>query len=149
VYAHLDQLRVAADGVERRAQLVAHGREEVGLRAVRRLRLLARAHGRAVERGVVDGERGARRQLLRERELRVAVAPPRLGGHEAHRAEHVAARDERHGERRGEADLAQDAQVLLVLRGGHEQRVRDVGEQDRLPRPHHLVRAGPRLGIAG
>ena len=34
-HAHLDELRVAADGVQRRPQLVAHRREEVALRAVR------------------------------------------------------------------------------------------------------------------
>ena len=41
--AQLHQLRVAADRVQRRAQLVAHHREELALRAVRRLRLRARA----------------------------------------------------------------------------------------------------------
>src|ERR1051326_122315 len=33
---HVDQLRVAADRVQRRAQLVAHRREELGFRATRR-----------------------------------------------------------------------------------------------------------------
>ena len=38
----LEELGEAEDGVERRAQLVAHAREEFALRAVRRLGLLAR-----------------------------------------------------------------------------------------------------------
>ena len=45
VHAHLHQLRVAADGVERRAQLVRHHGEELALRAVRGLRLTARGMG--------------------------------------------------------------------------------------------------------
>ena len=73
---------------------------EAADRAGGRLRLLARGLLGAVETRVLDGDRRAARELLRELELLGAVAPAGLRLDEADRAERRVADDERDDDRR-------------------------------------------------
>jgi hypothetical protein len=114
---------VPADGVERRAQLVAHRAQELALRSVARLRAAPRLLGlgarplrqrlrgrrRRVEPRVLERERGAARDLLGEPEVRLARSGARVGGEEPLAPRARAARHERHGDVGGEPTARQGA----------------------------------------
>src|SRR5439155_22000179 len=102
---------------------------------VRRLRLRACLLLRAVEARVVDGHRHASPELLREGEVLVVVAAPALTPDERERAEHPAARAQRHDQRGAEPDLARPPDVLVVAARPLEQLLRDLRVQLGLPGP--------------
>ncbi len=87
VEPQLHQLRVAGDGGQRGAQLVAHHGQELALGAVRRLGGRARRLGRVVEGGAGEGGRGLLRDGQQQR--------PLVGGEGARppRAQHERADD--------------------------------------------------------
>ena len=73
VQAHLEDLRVPRDRVERRAQLVAHHREELALRTIGAFGGDASRQLGAMQAGIVHRERRAARELHRERQVRILV----------------------------------------------------------------------------
>ena len=126
--APAQRLRPAEDRVQRRAQLVRdHGQElvlgaagQLGL-AAQPLLLGARGLGLLQRDGVLDRHRRVVGELLREGLVVLAVAAPRLGVDEGHRPQGARAAAQRRHQRRLEAQLADDAQVLGVARAGLEQ----------------------------
>ena len=140
-HAHLEQLRVAADGVERRAQLVAHHREELALGAVGRFRLAARG-ALALEELVALHEMVAHVVLASARAER--GAQHRHDGRDADGT--LEQRDV--GVRRELLERARDGARQLALAGEHDDRhvgprrlVLEHGEQHR--------RAGVRKRLLG
>jgi hypothetical protein len=112
-----EQLGVADDPRERRAQLVRHRREEVGLRAVGILRV-------EVELRVVEGERRALREVLGDGDVRRVVSPVRRRCHQGRqRAEDVPARDERHGQR---GPRSEGLERCPLIRGAAQEPYQDV-----------------------
>src|SRR5690348_17690460 len=89
-YAHGEELGIARDGIEWRAQLVTHRRKELALRHIRRFGSLLRRQRLLVLAGAVDGEGGATRKLHREREIVGTIASPRFRAHEREGAEGAA-----------------------------------------------------------
>ena len=79
-HPRLQHPRVAEDGVERRPQLVRQRRQKLVLETVGRLRFFVRAR-------VVDGQRRAKRHVLRESKVVVAVGAARFGSGQGQRAE--------------------------------------------------------------
>jgi hypothetical protein len=136
----LQQLGVAADGVERGPQLVAHGREELALRPVRGLRLGPRRLGRRA-RGVLRLEeprplqrlRGLPGERLQERDLVGEGARRREA--QAERADHAPGGvDDGHGAQRLRAVVAAEiGDGGRVRRDGVER-----GQHDRAPRARRL-----------
>ena len=72
-------------------------------------------------RGRVEGEGHPVAHLLQEREVRVAVAAPRLGVDQRHRPDDAVASGQRCDDRAGEPQAPQDRQVLLADGGGLDQ----------------------------
>ena len=72
--------------------------------------------------GVVEREPGAAADLLGQFELARRVLAPRLGPDERHRAQRAAAGGERDDHHRVHLQLAHELDLLLVERGGLEQR---------------------------
>ena len=102
----------------------------------------------SVEAGVVDGHRGAASELERAREIGLRVPAAGLGRDEGDRADRPAARNQRHGHRRAEAELADRLeQVRLVRERLDEHLVGDLGIELRLLRPDHVRHALRRVGI--
>ena len=98
----------------------------------------------AVEAGVVDGDRGAPRELLGEREVALVVAALDRG--EGERAADLAARDERHDDGRAIAERSHHRQVLGI-RDRHQHVVGHVADENRASRPQDLrARVSP-LGV--
>ncbi len=88
LHAELDQVDVADDRVQRRAQLVRHGREELRLRAVRRFRLDAR-HALAFEVGLALLVQPPLGQITRD-----LAESDQLPGFVAHRRDHDVRREQ-------------------------------------------------------
>jgi hypothetical protein len=128
---HRHQLHVAADGVQRRAQLVAHGGEEVRLGAVRVLRLRARGLG-VDPRGV---GRGALPLALVEKALHLAPGD--------HLLRHVGAVGDDPGARPARLDEREVREVqepfLRRGAGGAGELHRDLAADEGLARPQHAV----------
>ena len=94
---------------------------------------LARLHGLAVQARVVHRHGRAAGQVLGHHHVDVAEAPVVLGGDEGHGAQHVSPRHHRHDDVRADPQLAQQLQVLLVVRRGHQRRVGHVEHHLRPP----------------
>ena len=69
VHAHLHELAVSENRVERRAQLVTHDGQELTLRATRSLGIAPRCLALAIEPRIVHGNGGALRHLPGERHI--------------------------------------------------------------------------------
>ena len=108
---------------------------------------LALLGGLLVEAGVVDGERGPAAELLGDGQVGGAVAAAGLGLDEGDGAERPGVRRERHDQGRGEAEAAQQLEVLRVARGRLEHRVADLLVQLRLARADHVRHAGDGVGV--
>ena len=87
------------------------------------------------EAAVVDGDRGAPRELLGEREVALVVAALDRG--EGERAADLAARDERHDDGRAIAERSHHRQVLGI-RDRHQHVVGHVADENRASRPQDL-----------
>ena len=87
------------DGVHRRSDLVAHGREEDALRGVGVVGDLACVLGLGEETGIVERDRGQLRQALQQVDLR-GRERPRVGGvaGDPERADRRLARPQRNGD---------------------------------------------------
>lgn len=153
--AEVEELRVAADGVERSAELMAHDGQEVRLRAVGRDRLVARGHrlgcgrlghpprldGLRMEPGIVHGDRGAARQVLGQHEVDVAEAMARLGRDEGDRPQHVSARHHGDDDVGADSERTEEPEVLRVDRHRLHRVVRDLGDELGAAGPDHARRA--------
>ena len=100
-----------------------------------------------VEQRVVDGDRRLDGEVLGGLEVGLGVTAARLRGDEADGAEHALLGGERHGHRRGEAELAQQPQVALGPRRPHQHLVGDDAYQLRLPGAQHHRDAVVGVGI--
>ena len=135
---------VAENRVQGRPQFMGQGAEELVLEPVGFVGLFVDAR-------VFDGERRAGRHVLREAEIGGRILTARFGEDEGERAERPAAGEQRHADVRRQPDLAEEAEVVVVARGGDDQRVRDVGHHRRLARPDDLpyaARGVSRFGVA-
>ena len=113
----------------------------------RLLRLPAGRLRLAEEPGVVDGDRRPPRQLLRQPEVRLAVAPGVAPLHEAERRQRAPARDQRDADVRAQSQRAGDPQVLLVHRRPGQHLVRDLRHQLRLAGAEHVRHPEGRVGV--
>ena len=113
-HAGAEQLGVAEDGGERRAQLMTHDREEIGFGAIGFLRFL-------VETRVGDGESRAGRERFGEFEIVVVVPPLALRQDEGEHAQSFAANLQGHDHGRAQLQPAQQLEVLGIARGLPEQ----------------------------
>jgi hypothetical protein len=102
-------------------QLRERGREQRALQGRRRGVLAGE------QAGVVERDPRPPADLLGELELTRGVLAAGLGPDERHRAERAAARGERHDHHRVHLQLADELDLLLVERGGLEQRAVDDG----------------------
>ena len=101
---------------------------------VRRLHLRVQAR-------VLDAERDPRRDVRREGQVVLAVAPAGLAGSERERADRAAAGDERGDEVRARLEALVELEVVLVARGIRECRLVGDRDQERLSgRQHHRRR---------
>src|SRR6202012_3538322 len=71
-------------------------------------------------------------ELLRKREVTLAVAPLRLGPHEGHRADRAAVRQERDDDDGANVQIERDLEMLFVARPGADHRFADLGINLRL-----------------
>jgi hypothetical protein len=104
--------RVPQNRVQRRAQFVGQGREELVLQAIGDLHRLVRL-------GVVDGQRGTVRDLLDGVQIVVGELAPRHRRRTRQRADRASARHERHAQERH-----------------NPSRIVDLGNQQRAAGPH-------------
>jgi hypothetical protein len=124
------------DAVEDRAELIAR-LAQLGLGV---------AHAR-VQVCVVERDRRARRERLRQLLLLGPEPATRLGGGEDDRAEHPPARGQRQHQRRPEAERPQRRQVLVVVGDGLEERLGDLGIDLRLAAPDHRRDTARGVGV--
>ena len=117
-------------------------RQELVLRPVGRVHLRVGAR-------VLDRQRRAVGDVLREPEVGVGVLAARLGVHERQRAEGAAVRDQRHHDHRPDRQRAHRAQVLGVAGAGHQHRVGDHRVQHRRGGADHVLDAAARVRIVG
>jgi hypothetical protein len=120
----LDELSIAAGCIDRVARILKQGTipvfrftkpvDELAELVLRFFRGGARAHGLAVEQGVIERERGAARVLGRSRELGNAVVVA-AGGQQGDAAEHPAARAQRQNEVGTTVELLQ--QLYFIAAG--------------------------------
>ena len=120
VDAHVAEVGVEEALADRRRR---DERVEQRPRLARRAFLRARL---AVQPGVVDRERGARGDLPHEGDVVLRVAGPLAGAHERDRAQHVLARAQRHDQRRGQVERADELEMLGVARPFEELLLGDV-----------------------
>ena len=116
----------------------------------RQQRALQRRGGRVLAReqaGVVEREPGAPAELLGELELARRVLAPGLRPDERHRAERAAAGGQRDDHHRVHLQLADELDLLLVERGGLQQRAVDHRVELGAAAADHGGRAGRRVGI--
>ena len=132
---------VAQVGVEERQPGRRRGEERVEER--QRLGRLAE------EPRVVDGERGAARQLGREGEVLLAVHPSGLGREQRDRPQRPSARDERHRDQRARLDVDVRGQALRVGRVARELRRGQVRDELRLGVADDAGDADVGVGIEG
>ncbi len=85
--------------------------------------------------GVRDRRRGTRRKGFREGQVVGRVAPPGFGPDEGHRAEDLAARDDRDAHVRLESERPEELEMISILRRGIDHLRRHVR--------HHVGLTGP------
>jgi hypothetical protein len=124
------------------ALLLAQGLEQLALAGVR---FAQRRHQLAV----ADGHGGSPGEILGHPQVRLVVAAPRVGHHEAHRAAHAPLEMDRHAHPRAEIHPAQHPQVLGVVGEAREHLVAHVRRPARLAGPQNLRRPDRVLGAVG
>ena len=134
-----------------RLVVVERAREHVA-RLDEEAELVLRLLGGAVQARVVDRERGAAAELLRERHVRPGVPVAGLRPRERERAEHAAARDERDRDRGARVEPRHELEVPVVERRRAQRLGREAREVDgaaaRERLPGRLARADDRLVLA-
>jgi hypothetical protein len=134
----LDQLRVAADGVERGAQLVRHDGEELALGAVRRLGLGARRALGLVQAGALERLRAVVREARHEGAI-VVVEAARAGEAQGERAEQPIVDEQR--ERGPRAVLHRPPHRRDARRGAVPRRpLGEAADEHRPARAEHVAR---------
>ena len=108
-----------------------------------------RGFGSLVEPGLLGGQPGAAAELFGQGQVLRVEATAGLGGEEGDRSDRPPPGDHRHNHRRGQANLAQDRQVLLIAGHRDEHLVGDLRIKLRSPGPQDAGDALRRLGIVG
>ena len=139
-HAHVEQLRVAEDRVERGAELVAHRREELrfstaGLlrRDDRRVGCGARGVRGSMQPRALDRHRRPAREILGHLPVAVAEAAAFLRRDIGDRAQHGPMRDHRHAQVRVRAQPLEQCELLGVARALREHIRGNVGGDVRTP----------------
>ena len=137
-------------GVEVEARLGEHPRRLGERLLAHRLTRQPAARGLrlAIETRVVDRQTGAARELLRQLEVRVLVAPSRLAREQRQRADDLGPGAERDDEQRGEPELADERGVLGVLRQRVPERV-DPGSTCGVPARTAAITPAGRCNVGG
>jgi hypothetical protein len=97
VPAHIDALLGAGRAIQRGGRPAWHVRQRVGQQAL--LKGVGNARERRVQPRVLDGDGRASAELLRQREVVVAQAAPRIGGDQRHQADGPRGDPHRHDHR--------------------------------------------------
>ena len=135
--AHVEDIDVAADRIEWRAQLVAHRAEERRLRPVRGLGAPLEHQRQVVYLRIVERERASVRDVFSELHVLRAVRNTALRADEGDGAQQPLPRDERHRQERSDPQLTQDMQVTGTVRGSGERSLDVAGDGDRACVPQH------------
>ena len=127
------------------ARLLHHDR--VGDALEDRRQLVARLAQLGEQARVVDREREAVGQLLRHREVPLAVAAAGDRGRQRDVPDHLVAHPQWHDQRGHDADLPQQAQLLGILRDLLPEALRGLRHQQRLAAADDLRRADRGVGV--
>ena len=113
-----------------------------------RARRVGAALGLTEETCVVDGDRGAARELDRQCEVGFRVRRVRLGRDQRQRAQRPAPRNQRHADGRLQPELVDDPPQLLVVADRLvQQLLREFGEEFGLPGAQHVRHSRRRVRV--